>query len=250
MPRLKRDADPEDHHQQQPDEGHHGGPEGDAETESPEILVLVVADPKQHAPNQEESGENGQGARFLERAIDGDPRIGDEIGDELLEGVVDEARVDVERGIGLRHAPDPHLRVETLRGDDADGDDARQKREHGVLDHEREPVGNAPIGRGPVPDGLHAEKESKRENPVRDEHYDEGPLSRREAELLRLRSAPVRVAMALFLHLSPRLDLRRPGAPLARRTRHAARVILLRERLGSRLGTEPAFEFVLHRASL
>ena len=52
-PGSKRDAYPEHHNQHEPDEGHHRWIEGDAEAESSQIGIPVIADPEQDAPHHE-----------------------------------------------------------------------------------------------------------------------------------------------------------------------------------------------------
>src|SRR6478672_5952218 len=130
----ERDFDPEQHGQHEPGIDHHCRVEGEPETEGAHIRVDVVADPEQDTPEHEKYGEDDQGASFLERAIKREPRIADEIEDELLERVEDETRVNVEGRVGLDRAPDPHIGIEALGGNDADADHCRQYGEDRILD--------------------------------------------------------------------------------------------------------------------
>jgi hypothetical protein len=147
----ERDADPEQHGQDEPGIDHHCRVEGEPETEGAHIRVDVVADPEQDTPEHEKYGEDDQGASFLERAIKREPRIADEIEDELLERVEDETRVNVEGRVGLDRAPDPHIGIEALGGNDADADHCRQYGEDRILDDEGEAVADSPVLRPPVP---------------------------------------------------------------------------------------------------
>ena len=88
-----------------------------------------------------------------------------------------------EFGLGMR--PDEHGRIEPLRGDDADGEHGRQNGDDGILDHQRDAVAERPVGRHPMPEQLADGEEQAGEHPVADQHIDERPLPRREAEDLR-----------------------------------------------------------------
>ena len=88
------------------------------------------------------------------RAVERDPRIADEIKDELLDRIENEALVDVDGGLRLRHAPDEHGRIEPLRRDDAYGEHGRQNGDDGVLDHQRDAVAERPVGRHLMPEQL------------------------------------------------------------------------------------------------
>ena len=54
--------------------------------------------------------------------------------------------------LGFGDAADEHGRVETLRGDDADGEHRRQDGEDRVLDDEGDAVAERPVVRHPVPE--------------------------------------------------------------------------------------------------
>ncbi len=180
----------EHHPQDEPEIDHDGRIEGDAEAERAEIGIRVIAHPKQEAPDQEQRGEDDQRTRLLGRTVQSKPGVADEIEDELLEGVEDEAGVDVERRVGLGRTPDPHIGIEPLRGHDADRHQRRQAGEHGVLDHLGDAVAERPIGWNPMPEQLGAGEEGGGEQPVADQRIDEGQLARGEAEALNARIAP------------------------------------------------------------
>ena len=174
--------DAEHHVEDEPEIDGDGRIEGDAEAERPHIRVVVVADPEQHAPHDEQHGEDDERAGFLERAVKRKTGIADEIENELLDRVEDETVVNVDGRIGLWRAADEHRRIEPLRGDDADGEDRRQDGEDRILDDQRNAVADRPGVRRPMPDELGNAKEGSGKHPIAEEDENEGPLPRIETK--------------------------------------------------------------------